>query len=196
MNIHAGLQCLLLAGVVGLNIQISMVSGLGAPRSEALAPAPAISQEHQAEMDRLRTENATLQVIVKHASFNNVVDTVAPVSTASVGVPMPAIAGWPNLPPFPDLPVVSAAPTAGQAKAPAAADTTKSPSPQKAPVVFRPIRLKEDGGLLYLAADGNIRVVRSGGQLYGMNGRYIESDGRQAVFELAGRKVPLPLIGE
>ncbi|WP_455233554.1 hypothetical protein [Geopseudomonas aromaticivorans] len=187
-----------------MNVQLFM---LGSSVTAAVSSAPVAESaipehvvEQLAEGDRLRAENAALQVIVRHATFNKAIDE--PVSTAPAPAATPAVT-WESLTSLPSLPMVATAPAPARPAASQPARTAPIPAstPAKgatkeaAPaVVFRPIRTREDGALLYLASDGNIRVVRKGGQLYAMNGRFIESDGHMAIFEMAGRSIPIPLL--
>jgi len=206
MSRSNALQALLLAGILGLNVQIFVLSERVVQPVVAPAELPKDIASQLTDLDRLRAENAALQVIVKHATFSHVIEGGP--APASQPVSTPPL-DWTYLPPFPDPDKSQTSSQLGNsvggetsAAQPAkkdsmsAAKASADTGNKKPAVIFHPIRMREDGALLYLASDGNIRVVREGGQLYGINGRFIEGDGRQAIFEMAGRRFPLPLVGE
>ncbi|WP_311061544.1 hypothetical protein [Pseudomonas aeruginosa] len=157
----------------------------------------------ETELNRLRAENAALQVIVKSASFNKVIEGTAP-AVSPLGdlgaVPMTTL---PPLPAFmaekpPYGPVGSTAADkvpGGDSKEgkEGAAKDQKAKSPA---IAFKPIRITDNGSLLYLAADGNIRVSAPGTHLYGVNGAFVRGEEGKAELEISGSTVWLPLIGE
>ncbi|OZO13389.1 hypothetical protein CGU42_32850 [Pseudomonas aeruginosa] len=157
----------------------------------------------ETELNRLRAENAALQVIVKSASFNKVIEGTAPAASplGDLGaVPMT------TLPPLPDF--MAERPPYGPVRSTAtdevpggdskegkegAAKDQKAKSPA---IAFKPIRITDNGSLLYLAADGNIRVSAPGTHLYGVNGAFVRGEEGKAELEISGSTVWLPLIGE
>lgn len=152
-------------------------------------------QGNSREVSRLQAENAALQVIVKNASFPTVYEGNARAA------PGPSFGGsnfnMPDMPPIPPLLVDTGA---GRTTPPGTSDSQetagKDAPATEARIAFKPIRLTENGSLLYLAADGNIRVSPPGGDLYGVNGQFIKGAGGEAEIEVSGNRVRLPLIGE
>ncbi|KPB36934.1 Uncharacterized protein AC516_3995 [Pseudomonas amygdali pv. sesami] len=61
-------------------------------------------------------------------------------------------------------------------------------------MLLSPIRFRDNGALVYLAADGVVRVVSASEQVYGVNCLFIGEKDGMAEFEMQGRKFTLPLI--
>ncbi len=157
----------------------------------------------ETELNRLRAENAALQVIVKSASFNKVIEGTAPAASPLGDLSTVPMTTLPPLPDFmtgqpPYAPVRSAPPE----EAPAAdgkegkGGEAKDQKAKRPAIAFKPIRITDNGSLLYLAADGNIRVSAPGTHLYGVNGAFVRGEDGKAELEISGSTVWLPLIGE
>jgi hypothetical protein len=206
------LSLMTFAAVVGLNFQFYVASERVAQQLETTSHASQ-SVDHESlqrkldELERLRASNAALQAIVSSVNFNTVdrdasdgrvSATLPPLPTASAPI------GLPQLPPslqafFTDPPVVPVAVGSKDGSeilpgtpAPTKGDQAKQST--KGRLLVTPIRFRDTGSLVYLASDGVVRVVAIGGQVYGVNGRYLGERAGQAEFEIMGKRFALPLI--
>lgn len=196
------LQCSILGSLLALNFQVyqsnntvtAALSTLGGEPQPA-AELPLAVQKKLDEVDRLRATNAALSAVVSAVNFGPARgEGVTKVESFLPPLPTPPRVDAP-------LPVpLSLQEFFGGATAPGPADQSKKESDQKGKseaqgrMLLSPIRFRENGALVYLAADGVVRVVSASEQVYGVNCRFIGEKNGMAEFEMQGRKFTLPLI--
>lgn len=196
------LRVSILASLLALNVQMYLSShniaaaldALGS-ESQSAVELPIVVQKKLDEVDRLRATNAALVAVVSAVNFGTAREEgVTKVESF--------------LPPLPTPPPINAplpVPTSLQAffsgtAAPGLADPSKKESDPKGKseaqgrMLLSPIRFRDNGALVYLAADGVVRVVSASEQVYGVNCRFIGEKDGMAEFEMQGRKFTLPLI--
>lgn len=196
------LQISILGSLLALNVQmyqssINVSAALDALGSEPLSAAelPIAVQKKLDEVDRLRATNAALSAVVSAVNFGPAREEGV-TKVESFLPPLPT-------PPRVDAPIP--VPTSLQAffsgtAAPGPADPSKKESDPKGKseaqgrMLLSPIRFRDNGALVYLAADGVVRVVSASEQVYGVNCRFIGEKDGMAEFEMQGRIFTLPLI--
>jgi hypothetical protein len=206
---------IILAGVLGLNIQLYVMSTHGVDRlieSVASAMPPVFTQAQPEEvqrkldeLDRLRASNAALQAVVMSLSGNipssgaqqsgQVNSGVMPGATLDTSLfpvlPMPSFV------PTPDGPAPRPAPAKAVAKDDGEPEEQEETPAEAAPVgqlIVTPIRILDNGAMVYLASDKVVRVVAVNGRIYGVDGVFLGEQEGVARLSIKGREISLPFI--